>query len=140
MINNVQTIHFLRRQKHTRNERELPHKNMSAYALNTVEGLKYLGKKFTLVNVQISSANTTSLDFDLSNCIACQQDFLRSVKRQRLQVNPDSENKNSGDAYQDIVLAKSGHRNLDDLEFLWLRVSASKTRKWCLALRGNNCT
>lgn len=40
--------------------------------------------------------------------------------------NSDSNNKNSGDAYQDIVVAKSGHRNLDDLEFFWLRVSASK--------------
>ena len=89
-------IHFLRRQKHTRNERELPHKNMSAYALNTVEGLKYLGKKFTLVNVQISSANATSLDFDLSNCIACQQDLLRSVKRPRLQVTQIAKTKTPG--------------------------------------------
>lgn len=44
-----------------------------------MEGLKYLGKKFTLVNVQISSANTTSLDFDLSKRMTSQQTFLQPV-------------------------------------------------------------
>lgn len=40
--------------------------------------------------------------------------------------NSDNKTRISGSAYQDIVVAKSGHRDLDDLEFLWLRVSASK--------------
>jgi hypothetical protein len=39
MINSVQRT-FFAETKHTRNKRELPRKTMSAYALNTVEGLK----------------------------------------------------------------------------------------------------
>lgn len=40
--------------------------------------------------------------------------------------NCDSKNTNCEDAYQDIVFTESRHRNLDDFELLWLRVSASK--------------
>lgn len=99
---------------------------------------KYLGKKFTLVNVQISSANTTSLDFDLS------KSYHKSAKISSIRAttmvtdNSVSKIRNSGGAYQDIIVAKSGHRNLDDFEFLWLRVSACR-KTWCLALRGNDC-
>jgi hypothetical protein len=77
MINNVQTNYS--QDKHTRNKRELSHIVCQHTTLNTMEGLKYLGKKFTLVNVQISSANTTSLDFDLSKRMTSQQIFLQRV-------------------------------------------------------------
>ena len=64
--------------------------------METSEGLKYLGKKFTLVNVQISSANTTSLDFDLSSRITSQQILLQSVQRQWLQITPIARTKTPG--------------------------------------------
>jgi hypothetical protein len=82
----------------------------------------HLGKKFALVDVQISAAYTASLDLDLWIEILISHFALRpgheATKKNHIMPWFITES-----TYQNIVFTKGGNRYLDDSIYLWLLVS-----------------
>jgi hypothetical protein len=68
--------------------------------------LSYLGDEFTLVNVEVSAADTASLDLDLVGLVGLWADVLQTT-------------------YQDIIVAQGGQRNVDDGVGFGLLISES---------------
>ena len=73
------------------------------------ETIAYLGQKFSFINVEICSANTTCLDLDLDSTLRFCSYLLGELFKS---------------PYQDIVVTQLWYGDFDDSIFLGLRVSA----------------
>lgn len=85
----------------------------------------YLGKEFSLVNVQVGTTDTASLDLDLI------RGQITSQQCSRMSILEAAEE----DHYQDIVLTQSGNGNVDDGERLRLLISEEEDTRLA-ALKG----